>query len=77
MYDAPYRIPLATFTLKNLNTAGDIFNGVYQRIQVLNVTLEHASVWGAISSAHTYHVDAQGKQVPSGTSYSKFGKSVP
>ena len=74
MYDAPYRIQPATFTLKNLNTAGDIFNGVYQRIQVLDVTLEHASVRGTISSAHTYHVDKQGNQVPAGTSYSKFGR---
>ena len=74
MYDAPYRIQPATFTLKNLNTAGDIFNGVYQRIQVLDVNLEHASVQGTISSAHTYHVDKQGNQVPAGTSYSKFGR---
>ncbi len=74
MYDAPYRISPATFTLKNLTTEGNIFNGVYERIQVLEVTLENAVVTGTISSAYTFHVDAEGRQAAPGTSYSKFGE---
>ena len=74
MYDAPYRIQSSTFTLKNLCTEGDIFNGVYERIQVLDVTLENAVVKGRISSAYTFHVDAAGNPCAPGTTYSKAGK---
>ena len=51
----------------------DSFNGVYQRIQVLDVTLENAKIDGVISSAHTYHVDENGQPCAPGTAYSKEG----
>lgn len=72
--DAPYRQPAATFTLKNTAVTGDIFNGVYARIQVLDVTLDHASLTGAVSSAYTYHVDENGVPCAPGTRYRKNGK---
>lgn len=72
--DAPYRQPTAAFTLKNTTVTGDIFNGVYARIQVLDVTLDHASLTGAVSSAYTYHVDENGAACAPGTSYRKNGK---
>jgi hypothetical protein len=73
MYDAPYRLHPTYAVFKNLTAAGDIFNGVYQRIQVLDVTLENATITGTISSAHTYHVDENGKPCAPGTTYSKNG----
>ena len=74
MYDAPYRIPAATFTLKNTAVTGDIFNGVWARIQALEVTLENASLTGAVSSAYTRHVDENGVPCAPGTTYRKNGK---
>ena len=73
MEEASNRIAPATFTLKNLSTAGDVFNGVYQRIQVLEVCLENAKLTGTVSSAYTYHTDAHGEQAPAGTAYRKSG----
>lgn len=72
--DAPYRQPSAVFTLKNTAVTGDIFNGVYARIQALEVTLEGASLTGAVSSAHTYHVDENGAPCAPGTTYRKSGR---
>lgn len=73
MEEASNRIAPATFTLKNLATSGDVFNGVYQRIQILEVCLDHAALTGTISSAYTYHVDKDGSQAPAGTAYRKSG----
>lgn len=72
--DAPYRQTPATFTLKNTAVTGDIFNGVYARIQVLDVTLDNAHLTGAVSSAYTYHVDETGLPCAPGTTYRKSGK---
>lgn len=73
MEEASNRIAPATFTLKNLTTSGDVFNGVYQRIQILEVCLDHAALTGTVSSAYTYHVDETGQQAPAGTAYRKSG----
>lgn len=73
MYDAPYELHPTYAEFKNLTASGDIFNGVYQRIQVLDVTLDHANITGRISSAYTYHVDEKGEKCPAGTTYSKNG----
>ena len=72
--DAPYRQTPATFTLKNTAVTGDIFNGVYARIQVLDVTLDNAQLTGAVSSTYTYHVDENGAPCVPGTTYRKRGK---
>ena len=72
--DAPYRQTPAAFTLKDTSVTGDIFNGVYARIQVLDVTLDNASLTGAISSAYTYHVDENNVRCAPGTTYRKSGK---
>lgn len=72
--DASYRQPTATFTLKNTTAAGDVFNGVYARIQALDITLDHANLTGTVSSAYTYHVDENGVPCAPGTSYRKNGK---
>lgn len=72
--DASYHQPAAQFTLKNTAVTGDIFNGVYARIQALEVTLENASLTGRISSAYTYHVDENNLPCAPGTTYRKSGK---
>ena len=72
--DAPYRQTPASFTLKDTAVTGHIYNGVYARIQELDVTLDNASLTGAISSAYTYHVDGAGSPCAPGTTYRKSGK---
>ena len=74
IYDAPYRLEPAHFTLKNTSAEGDIFNGVYARIQVLDVTVDNASLTGTVSSAYTVHVDENGKPCAPGTTYRKDGR---
>lgn len=75
MEEASYRIHPATFVLRNLTTSGDVYNGVYERIQVLEVTLEQANLTGIVSSAYTYHTDRDGNQAPAGTAYRKSGEA--
>ena len=53
--------------LKNGSYQGDIFNSIYNYRQALNVTLEHASLEGVVSSSTAIHVDLDGKVVPNGT----------
>lgn len=74
MYDAPYRLHPTYAEFKNLTTEGDIFNGVYARIQELDVTLDNATITGCISSSYAYHVDENGLPCAEGTSFSKFGE---
>jgi hypothetical protein len=73
MYDASYRIHPTDVTFRDLTATGHIFNGVYARIQVLDVTLDNAKITGIISSAHTRHVDENGIPCAPGTSYGKDG----
>ena len=54
-------------TLKNGSYKGDIFNCIYNYRQALNVTLEHASLEGVVSSSTAIHVDLEGNVVPNGT----------
>lgn len=74
MYDASNRIEPSDVVLKNLTVAGDIFNGVYQRIQVLEAKLENATLTGKISSAYTRHADEKGNPAAPGTTYRKSGR---
>ena len=53
--------------LKNGSYKGDIFNSIYNYRQALNVTLEHASLEGVVSSSEAIHVDLNGNVVPNGT----------
>lgn len=61
----PQKTPTAVF--KNLTVAGDIYNGVWEAYQAMDVTFENASITGAISSAFANHVDASGKALAGGT----------
>jgi len=53
--------------LKNGSYKGDIYNCIYNYRQALNVTLEHASLEGVVSSSTAIHVDLDGNVVPNGT----------
>ena len=57
----------ASATFRNGEYKGDIYNSIYNYKQVLNVTLENASLEGTVSSTTTVHVDLDGNLVPNGT----------
>jgi hypothetical protein len=57
----------ATAVFKNLSVAGDIYNGVWEAYQTVDVTFENAAITGVISSSHANHADANGTVVPGGT----------
>ncbi|MCU6762060.1 Uncharacterised protein [uncultured Roseburia sp.] len=58
--------------LRNGSYNGDIYNCIYNYKQVLNVSLEHASLKGRISSSTAVHVDLNGDIVPNGTVLNAF-----
>ena len=57
---------------KNGEYAGDIYNCIYNYKQLLNVTIENASLRGTISATQAVHVDLDGKLVPNGTVLNAF-----
>ena len=57
----------ARATFRNLSVEGDVYNGVWEHYQALDVTFDNAEVTGVISSAWANHVDADGHPVPGGT----------
>jgi len=57
----------ATARFKNLSVEGDIYNGVWEAYQAVDVTFDNAAITGVISSSFANHVDADGKAVPGGT----------
>jgi len=59
--------PDCTATFKNTAVEGDIYNGVWQAFQAVDVTFDDAEITGVISSAWANHVDADGNALPGGT----------
>jgi len=57
----------ATSVFKNLKVKGDIYNGVWEAYQAVDVTFENASITGVISSSFANHVDAKGQALAGGT----------
>ncbi len=58
--------------LKNGDYKGDIYNCIYNYKQILNVTVENASLTGCVSSTTAVHVDLDGNLVPNGTVLNAF-----
>lgn len=59
-------LPDSTATFKDGSYCGDIYNSIYEYRQLLDVTAEHASLCGIISSSVANHVDFDGKRVSNG-----------
>jgi hypothetical protein len=57
----------ANSVFKNLKVKGDIYNGVWEAYQAIDVTFENASITGVISSSNANHVDAKGQALAGGT----------
>jgi hypothetical protein len=57
----------ATSVFKNLKVKADIYNGVWEAYQAVDVTFENASITGVISSSFANHVDAKGQALAGGT----------
>lgn len=54
-------------TLANGEYTGNIWNNIYNKFQVLNVTLDNATVNGTISSSYGYHLNDDGTRMENGT----------
>ncbi|MCF0228655.1 MAG: hypothetical protein HUJ76_03030, partial [Parasporobacterium sp.] len=54
-------------TLANGEYTGNIWNNIYNKYQVLNVTLDAATVNGTISSSYSYHLNDDGTRMENGT----------
>ncbi len=54
-------------TLANGEYTGNIWNNIYNKYQVLNVTLDNAVVNGTISSSYGYHLNDDGTRMENGT----------
>lgn len=54
-------------TLANGEYTGNIWNNIYNKFQVLNVTLDNAVVNGTISSSYGYHLNDDGTRMENGT----------
>lgn len=54
-------------TLTNGEYVGNIWNNIYNKYQVLNVTLDNATVTGTISSSYGYHLNDDGTRMENGT----------
>ena len=54
-------------TLANGEYTGNIWNNIYNKYQVLNVTLDNAVVNGSISSSYGYHLNDDGTRMENGT----------
>ena len=54
-------------TLANGEYTGNIWNNIYNKYQVLNVTLDNAVVNGTISSSYSYHLNDDGTRMANGT----------
>ncbi len=54
-------------TLANGEYTGNIWNNIYNKFQVLNVTLDNAVVNGTISSSYGYHLNDDGTRMANGT----------
>ena len=54
-------------TLANGEYTGNIWNNIYNKFQVLNVTLDNAVVNGTISSSYSYHMNDDGTRMANGT----------
>jgi hypothetical protein len=61
----PEKTPTSVF--KNLKVKGDIYNGVWEAYQAVDVTFDNASITGVISSSFANHVDAKGQALAGGT----------
>jgi hypothetical protein len=61
----PEKTPTSVF--KNLKVKGDIYNGVWEAYQAVDVTFDNASITGVISSSFANHVDARGQALAGGT----------
>ena len=53
--------------LANGTYEGNIWNNIYNKYQVLNVTLDAATVTGTISSSYSYHMNDDGSRMENGT----------
>ncbi len=56
-----------TAIFSNLTVEGDVYNGVWEAYQALDVTFDNATITGVISSSYANHVDADGNILPGGT----------
>ena len=57
----------STALLKNGDYTGDIWNNIYNKYQVLDVTVDNATLTGSVSSSYGYHLDEDGKRLKNGT----------
>ncbi|MCD7768722.1 MAG: hypothetical protein LUH36_01185, partial [Oscillospiraceae bacterium] len=56
-----------TAIFSNLSVEGDVYNGVWEAYQALDVTFDDSVITGVISSSYANHVDAEGNILPGGT----------
>ena len=54
-------------TLRNGAYTGNIWNNIYNYTQALNVTLDNATLTGAVSASYAYHTDDKGERLANGT----------
>lgn len=54
-------------TLANGEYTGNVWNNIYNKFQVLNLTLDNATVNGTISSSYGYHLNDDGTRMENGT----------
>ena len=60
-------LPASTATLKNGTYTGNIWNNIYNNTELLDVTVDSATVNGTISSSYGYHVADNGTRLANGT----------
>ena len=57
----------STALLTNGDYTGNIWNNIYNKYQLLDVTVDNATLTGAVSSSYGYHLDADGNRLKNGT----------
>ena len=57
----------STALLKGGDYTGNIWNNIYNKYQLLDVTVDNATLTGAVSSSYGYHLDADGNRLENGT----------
>lgn len=57
----------STALLKDGDYTGNIWNNIYNKYQLLDVTVDNATLTGAVSSSYGYHLDADGNRLENGT----------
>ena len=57
----------STALFANGTYEGNIWNNIYNKYQLFDVTIDNATVTGTISSSYSYHIGDDGERIPNGT----------